>query len=479
MQRKEFTETIFYLFWLSTIFLVILYSENSVFSLSAIIFLMLVLLAFIHQRIKENLSLKEICSFYKELYAFDDMELLGTDDSNKFLLDETNKLGYYDWSVLFLIDYEKNVFYAAEASGINISLFKSFDFSELEHTAPDKLSYELLKYVFKKNEVRGALASTNIEKSGVYYGSLLVGRRDPEAILTPDDVFRLELITDRISIALNNCRLHKELSIRAAELSARQNIIQGELEIAKTIQDSVMRRAVPVVKGLEIKTFFRPARFIGGDFVKFLPDSFEESDFACNQASNSDDKLCLLTGDVCGKGIPAAMVLSVVYSLFKARMKIDSDPANVMKDVNGILKELLGAGSHFNSTAMLGRFDMKNRIFTYASAGHEFPLLWHKDGTFEELSSTGTVLGFFYESEFYNKTIPFKQGDRFFFFSDGLSDFLEEFTGNKDTISPVKDYLEEHKGQSLEQIVSGIVSKVDKTPAAIKDDITLSAIEIL
>lgn len=105
------------------------------------------------------------------------------------------------------------------------------------------------------------------------------------------------------------------------------------------VQEGVMQREVPVLPGLEVATYSRPARFIGGDFVRYV----EQIEL---------HRLGILIGDVSGKGIPAALVMAVVVCLFNERNNLAKLPDQLLSDINIALKQFLGARSRFNSSAL-------------------------------------------------------------------------------------------------------------------------------
>jgi sigma-B regulation protein RsbU (phosphoserine phosphatase) len=171
--------------------------------------------------------------------------------------------------------------------------------------------------------------------------------------------------------------------------------------------------------------------------------------------------------------------MSVVYCLFKEKGSITRNPAELMKSVNVSLKEFLGAGSHFNSTALWGVFDLKKMTFKYANAGHDFPLQYcKKTNSITELPSTGTLLGIFVESEYQTNTIKISHGDKIIFYSDGLIDFFEAKENCNDGYKYLKDFFKSRQEKTAEEIIKEISDLVEQNPTSIKDDITASVVSI-
>lgn len=242
--------------------------------------------------------------------------------------------------------------------------------------------------------------------------------------------------------------------------------IRKELQTARLVQDGAMPRSIPNIPGLNTAVYFHPASFIGGDFLQLV-------------GSEDKRKLEVLIGDVCGKGVPAALIMAVVYCLFKEKSKTTKSPSELMCGVNVSLKEFLGAGSYFNSTAIWGEFDLNNMTYSYANAGHDFPLMYlKKTDELIELPSTGTLLGIFKESEYETKQVKISNEDYLLFYSDGLVDFFEAYNNHEDGYDYLKAFFAKRVCQTPVELVNEIKDLVEKNGYAATDDITVIAVKI-
>lgn len=463
--------TLFYCFWLAAIGFITVMVRNSDYGIAAVFVMLGILTVVIWHRVKENSALEMVCNFYEKAHRLNDIEMLEDEHTYRRSLEAVAELGEFDWIVLYLSDKDKKCFVAAEAYGIKLASFGNVKFDQLASTdgsdeEPINLSVALLHYVFKTYDFKGALAGSTLTHDNAFYGCLLVGRYDDEKTLTSEDNFKLDLLSDQLSISLHNYQMRKEIEYRADELAKRQISIQRELEMARIVQEGAMPRELPKIDGFQVAAFIQPARFIGGDFIRYF-------------YGNNPKQFGFLIGDVCGKGVPASLVMSVVYCLFKEKGNIERDPAELMGSVNVSLKEFLGAGSHFNSTALWGVFDLEKMTFTYANAGHDFPLQYCTGKkTLAELPSTGTLLGIFAESEYTTKTIKIEHGDKFIFYSDGLIDFFEAKENCDDGYKYLMDYFKLRQDKTPSQFVKEIAELVKSNPSAVRDDITASVIAI-
>ncbi len=471
---KERGFTLFYCFWLAAIGFITVMLHDSKYGVIAVFIMLAILTVVIWHSLKEKNSLKMICNFYEKAHRLNDLEMLQAGANYKKILDVVADLGNFDWVVLFLLDGEKNSFTAKESVGIKPNTFENIKFEQLlkdsndtdSASDPVKLSFKLLQYIFKEYDFKGALAGATLSHENIFYGCLLVGRYDDDKTLSSEDNFKLDLLSDQVAICLHNYQLQKELEYRANELAERQASIQRELEMARIVQEGALPRNLPDMDGIKLATFIKPARFVGGDFIRYI-------------TGNNPKQLGFLIGDVCGKGVPASLVMSVVYCLFKEKGSLTKVPAELMKSVNLSLKEFLGAGSHFNSTALWGVFDLKKMTFKYANAGHDFPLQYCTTSkTIRELPSTGTLLGIFAESEYETKSVKIEHGDKFIFYSDGLIDFFEAKENCEDGYKYLMDFFKLRQDKTAYEIIKEISDLVENNPNAVKDDITASVVSI-
>ena len=156
-----------------------------------------------------------------------------------------------------------------------------------------------------------------------------------------------------------------------------------------------------------------------------------------------------------------------------------TEPDELMIEINIALKEFLGAGSRFNSTAFFGILDSQKKTLEYASAGHDFPLIFSDNSEeIKEIVSTGTLLGIFAESTYGCEKIQFESGDKILFYTDGLIDFFEYELNNEDGYEALKAYLLENRNLSVNEITDSLKKLITSSDTELKDDITFSIITL-
>lgn len=184
----------------------------------------------------------------------------------------------------------------------------------------------------------------------------------------------------------------------------------AEMEVAGKIQEEMLPSDFPLFPGRYEFSFYatmKPAKVVGGDFYDaYLID---------------DDHLCMVEGDVSGKGVPAALFMVKAMNIIKNRAKQGGSPAEIVTDVNDILcernEEIMFV------TMWLGILSLSTGEFSQINAGHERPALKTCDGDYKIIDlPQNIVLGAQSGMTFTDETTTLKRGDTVFVYTDGLTD---------------------------------------------------------
>ena len=169
------------------------------------------------------------------------------------------------------------------------------------------------------------------------------------------------------------------------------------------------------VPGLEIALNWRPARELGGDYFDVLR-------FA-------DGSLGLCIGDVEGKGLPAALVMSSLQAAVRTLASPDVAPSALCERLNAIFCEELPAERSIS--LFYARLDPRTHRLTYANAGHLPPVLRRGSGKTERLAVGGIVLGGIPRRTYADGEVLLEPGDTLVLFTDGVTEAMtgaeEEF----------------------------------------------------
>ena len=235
-----------------------------------------------------------------------------------------------------------------------------------------------------------------------------------------------------------------------------------ELEDAQLIQRALLPAAMPMVDGCEMAAMWRPASAFGGDCYDALP-------FSRTRAAIS-------IGDVAGKGLPAALLMSNLQASVRAFANDDAPPAHVVERANRALCRHTPLDRFV--TFFYGVIDTTRRQLHYTNAGHNLPILVRADGTIARLDAGGMVLGVAADAHYTQDTVALSSGDRLVLFTDGITE-AEDADGQEFGDDRLLETVVTLRGETPWRIVDAIVQRVSTfTGGYFRDDATLLVVEI-
>jgi len=194
-------------------------------------------------------------------------------------------------------------------------------------------------------------------------------------------------------------------------LNARDKLvaIQNELDVASTMQQSILPTAFPRSDSYKVFGTMQPARNVGGDFFDVI--------------RLQNQQVGLAIADVSGKGVPAALFMMSSRTLLKgAAIGVDG-PGAVLSEVNNLLHE--DNSAQMFVTMLYAIFNPVTRTFTYASGGHDAPLLIRSDGSSTLLPLTnGIALGILPDFEYQQESIQLSPDDTIVLYTDGVTEAM-------------------------------------------------------
>lgn len=188
--------------------------------------------------------------------------------------------------------------------------------------------------------------------------------------------------------------------------------LDAELAIARKVQRKLLPRPHFTAYSLECECASLPAGEISGDLYDFF-----EIDAG---------RMAFLLGDVCGKGIGAALLVANLQATIRSLGELAAHPSKLMHRVNSLFFQSTRP-EHF-ATLFFGVYEADGRTVRYVNCGHPAPILLRRDGSSELLNATATVLGAFQGSDFEERKVSLNPGDRVVLFSDGFSEAAEDET---------------------------------------------------
>jgi sigma-B regulation protein RsbU (phosphoserine phosphatase) len=215
------------------------------------------------------------------------------------------------------------------------------------------------------------------------------------------------LFANQAAIALENARLHRE--------AVEKEKMEREMELAASIQKTILPETLPDVPGLLVAGGNRPAKLVGGDYFDVYP--------------LADGRTALCVADVSGKGVPAALLVSTVHACL--HLLVPNNASDLPGLVARVNRHLVGFSSTRKfATLFIAVFDPAAGTFTYVNAGHN-PGLWLSPGGVTLLPSGGVPVGMMPGVTHKQATIQVAPGDTLLLYSDGITEALngadEEF----------------------------------------------------
>jgi phosphoserine phosphatase RsbU/P len=191
---------------------------------------------------------------------------------------------------------------------------------------------------------------------------------------------------------------------RHRSLVRRQRSQDAELREAHDIQQNLLPKTIPQVPRFAIAASSQPFRVVGGDYYDVVRIGDTQTAFAI--------------GDVAGKGLPAALLMSNVQAALRPLMLDRTEPQELCRRLNQTLCDVTLVGKFVSFFYCV--LDGDARRLTYCNAGHNPPLLIRAGGKVEALTSGDAVLGLFLEWRFSQRTVELNPADALVLFTDGV-----------------------------------------------------------
>jgi phosphoserine phosphatase RsbU/P len=210
------------------------------------------------------------------------------------------------------------------------------------------------------------------------------------------------LVASQCAVAITNARLYEQ-AIEGARINEQMNL-------AAAIQRRMIPSRAPCVCGLDVASVYQPCFQVGGDLFDFF--------------QIGDHTLGVAISDVIGKGIPAAIMMS----MFRGMLRAYSDGGYERHSLPEIVGKLNAAACRECRdgefiTLFLAVIDTRSRIVTYCNCGHE-PGLLIRDRQALEMTTGGLVLGVMEDAQHQTETLEIRPGDCLFLYTDGLIDAM-------------------------------------------------------
>lgn len=285
-------------------------------------------------------------------------------------------------------------------------------------------------------------------------GLIYVDSRQRAGLFTQTDLHILTHLANIAAVKLENARLFEQ--------AVAVERMEQELQKAAELQNHLLPGAGPDIPGFQVYGSSISCRAVGGDYYDYI--------------EMPDGRLAIGLGDVAGKGLSAALLMTSFQASLRALSELDLSPADTISRLNRLLCRALPDNRFV--TFFYAVLDPETRNLKFVNAGHNPPSVVRADGTRESLGQNGPPLGMFEESQYSMNDLELAPGELLVCYSDGISEaespkgeeFGEErLTGlveNQRALPPVE--IVQHVNSTLNDHCRGTSQQDDITLVVLK-----------
>ena len=336
------------------------------------------------------------------------------------------------------------------------------NFVEEVKETPDTLDDHVLASMMKDSE-GSATVTIDGEPSWIYYLNIKQ-RKAISAIVVPEEVIfhngrRLNIIILAV-MAIGLLAIYficrRQIKGIADPFAAQKGAMERELNIAHDIQSALLPKPFPEHADIDLYATQSPARDVGGDLYDYFLHK---------------GHLVFCIGDVSGKGVPAALLMAVMRSMFRSEAGRADSAADIVNALNRNLCEEYTGGDFI--TMFVGILNLATGHLDYCNAGHEAPIIAGRPLDIKPNLPVGALADWNYEGQ----ETQLQPGDMMFLYTDGLSEAMninQEQFGREHVVQ----LASEHSTDTAQQLVAFMEDEVKRHAgdAEQSDDITLMAI---
>jgi sigma-B regulation protein RsbU (phosphoserine phosphatase) len=295
-------------------------------------------------------------------------------------------------------------------------------------------------------------------------GALLVANAGSERSFSNADLNLVETVVGLAATALENALLH--------QAALEQERMSTQLAVARQVQESLLPKTAPVIADVDLAGKSIPCDETGGDYFDYV----DVKEFA-------GGRLGIVIADVSSHGVGSALVMAATRSFLRALATDESDPRRLLQRVNLLLEHDL-QGSHFVTLffAVVTPPDARGcRKITYASAGHDAPLLFRPNGEMLEMESTGLPLGIMSDANYeLGAECELAPGDVLVLTTDGIWETMnaaEECYGRERMAVLVREKMQLSSAAVIDAVLADVAAF--RADAHRRDDETIVVLKML
>lgn len=247
-----------------------------------------------------------------------------------------------------------------------------------------------------------SLVSVPMQVHSRLIGILTLYNKKRGGEFSTEDQRLLSILAGQSAQVVETARLYEEEKKLAT--------VQQELNLAYEIQTNLLPSRAPEINGYDLAGVSIPAQSVGGDYFDYI--------------QIDDYHWGLALGDVSGKGMPAALLMSNAQATLRGQCLFGLSVHETVERSNTLLTGSIRRGSFL--TLFFGMLDVVSGAFKFTNAGHNKPYVRRADGTLEMLELGGLVVGFVPNQKYTEDAVSLNPGDTLFVFSDGIPEAMDE-----------------------------------------------------
>ncbi|MED4586320.1 PP2C family protein-serine/threonine phosphatase [Brevibacillus choshinensis] len=226
-------------------------------------------------------------------------------------------------------------------------------------------------------------------------------------------------------------------------LRSKHKQLQSEIAVASAMQRSLLPQELPKYPDVDIGLVSVAAKQISGDYYNII--------------AQDDGRLCLTIADITGKGISAAMCMSMLKYAMESLGEMIGGPDEMLGHLNRVVERNIDPSMFV--TMLFGCYDTRKHCFRYAVAGHEPGFVYRaRDGRFYDIEGQGAALGLCSDSHYQEREVNLDVGDVLILLTDGVTERKIDryYLQREELVS----YLKAEVGASAQAMADGLYSKL-------------------
>lgn len=297
--------------------------------------------------------------------------------------------------------------------------------------------------------IRSAIAVPLFDNEDVI-GILYADDTRPQRAFSEDQLAAFTLLANIIAVALTHARYHA--------LEEEKRLQDAQLATASQILDNILPAELPQPEGYQVTAGLTPCFAVGGDLY--------------DAHLMADGRYAFLIGDVTGKGLGAALLVTHVLSLARFMVTEGWDPEPLVTRLNNAIFESTDFVRF--TTMFLGYLEPATGEIRYVNAGHNPPYVVRRDGSVEECPPGGLPVGMMEDTKYKCGRTKLEPGDRIVLFSDGIPE-TQRLDDEEYGEERFQEFLVEHRQDDLDRLFPLLQEQLAefRGTAPIGDDVTL------